>query len=132
MASWSHFFHFPADQEFKIDGPLGYNGRGKVLRNEGDTLEVRLDLPAWGPAPALHADIELTYVQEGPGNRAEVRRDGAEPLADPNATIQSDEEKRERKISSSSLVCAVRPDRKDKIEFEIQVLGKNWKFNFER
>jgi hypothetical protein len=132
MEPWSHYFHFPAGQPFEIDGPMGYNGQGKVLRNEGNTLEVRLDLPAWGPAPALHAIIELQYAQEGPGNRAEVRRDGAEPLVDANATIQSDEEKRERQISSSSLTCSVRAERKDKIEFEIQVLGKTWKFDFKR
>lgn len=130
--AWSQFFHFPAGQEFEIDGPLGYNGRGRVLRNEGSLLEVRLDLPAWGPAPALHADILLQYSQEGPGNRVELRRDDAEPMADDNATMQSEPDKRERRISSSSIVCAVRSESKDKVAFEIQIQGRTWKFDFKR
>ena len=132
MTSWSHYFHFAAGEQFEIDGPLGYDGTGRVVRNEDTTLEVRLDLPAWGPAPALHGTILLEYSKEGPGNRVELRRDGAAPLSDDNATVRSNVDKRERRMESNAIVCSLRHERKNKIAFEIQLMGKNWKFDFKR
>lgn len=132
MAEWSHYFHFPAGQDFNIDGPWGYNGRGRVLQNDASTLVVRMDIDAWGPAPALHATITMTYRHEGAGNTVIVHRDGAEPTQDNNATIISDDGRRMRRIDSGGITCRVQFDGDDEIDFDANINGEWWDFDFER
>lgn len=132
MANWEHYFHFLPDSEFYIDGPWGYNGQGRVLERSDTRLVIRMDLDAWGPAPALHATVTVEYRQEGPGNIVVLERDGADPRRDEDATIVSTDSRRERAISSKDITCSIRYENTDQIDFDILVNGKSYDFDFER
>lgn len=133
---WSHYFHFLTGTKFYVDGPAGYNGNGRVLENSSDQLTLRIDINAWGPAPALHAFIAVTYLQEGFGNKAEIAEDGKEPQKDDNAEIYSDERRRERRVSIKSggktVVFSVRPESRDEIDFDVNFDGQSYDFDLER
>ncbi|MFO0748341.1 MAG: hypothetical protein U1F43_22165 [Myxococcota bacterium] len=132
MADWSHYFHFPTGQAFDVDGPIGYDGTGKVIENLPNTLVVRLDLDRWGPAPALHATLTIEYVKEGRGNRVSVSMDGKPIDVDPDAIIKSNDEKRRRSISSTPFTGSVQIDGIDEIDLDIDFDGKSYDFDLLR
>jgi hypothetical protein len=119
MANWDHYFHFAAGTRFSINGPSLYNGKGSVIENSGNRLAVRVDLDAFGPAPAIHAVITVEYRQEGPGNLATVEKDGAEPQRYDDVSIISDDGKRERTIAAYAVKCTVRFDGKNEVDCDV-------------
>ena len=133
MANWDNYFHFPTGTRFAIDGPSLYNGKGSVIENLGNRLVVRLDLDAFGPAPALHALVTVEYRQEGPGNLAIVEKDGAAPQRYDNVSILSDDGKRERKITSYGVTCSVRYDGDNEVDCDIiPGPGQSYDFNLKK
>lgn len=132
MANWTHYFHFPTGTKFHIDGPFGYDGEGRVVENLPQKLKLRLDLDAWGPAPALHTTVTIEYRQEGQGNLAIVEEDGKPAQQDNNATIVSDDFRRERRITSNAATFSVRFERANEIDFDIYYGTDHYDFDFER
>lgn len=132
MADWNHYFHFPSDTNFKVDGPFGYDGRGKVVENTGNRLVLRIDLDAWGPVPAFHALVTAEYWQEGSGNITVVEEDGKPPSRDDNATMRSNDARRERAIASNAATFSIRYENNNKVDFDIYVNARSFDFGFER
>src|SRR6266568_5064158 len=108
MAQWDFYFPFPTGSSFNIDGPFGYDGTGHVLERTADSLKIRIDLERWGPAPAFHAAITVQYRQEGLDNVVILERDAVPPSRDDNATIRSNDDRRERAITSKDITCSIR------------------------
>jgi hypothetical protein len=129
LAAWEHYFHFPPGTDFYIDGPWGYNGRGKVVENTETGLSLRIDLPAWGPAPEFRALLTVEYRKEGPGNLVVLERDGTAPLRDENASVRSNDNRRERSIASSAVTCSVRYESRDEINFDVHFNGTSYHFD---
>lgn len=132
MKSWDHYFHFPKGQVFEINGPIGYDGKGKVIENDKNILMLRLDIPQWGVFPAVHANITLEYKQEGKGNTVIVVRDGDLPLQDLNAEIYSRDVERKRRINSNNIMCSIAYEGKNEIDFDVHFDGRSIDFDFER
>lgn len=131
MNVWNTYFHFPTGTKFHVDGPWGYNGEGQVIENSDNRLVLRLDIDAWGPAPALHATITASYFKEGPGNVAIIEQDGQPTHADENATILSDSRRRERRITSRAATYSVRYENENEIDFDLYVHGRSFDFDLE-
>jgi len=89
---WSHYFPFPAGASFEVDGPGPYNGTGKALVNQADSLTFEIHMPARSllgiSLPKLDLTLDLTYRQEGNGNRAVIDFNG-NTISDTNVKIQS-------------------------------------------
>jgi hypothetical protein len=132
MATWEHYFHFPAGTDYDIDGPFGYDGTGRVLERTDEVLKIRLDLPSWGPAPAFHGAIMVEYRREGPGNTVVLERDDGEVRRDDGATVRSLANRRERAITSHHITCSMRYDGKDEIDFDVFIDGKSYDFDLKR
>jgi len=131
MNNWNTYFHFPTGTRFHIDGPWGYDGEGQVIENSDNRLMLRLDIDAWGPAPALHATITADYVKDGDGNTAIVEQDGQPADEDKNATILSDSRRRERRITSRTATYSVRYESDNEVDFNLYVDGRRFDFGRE-
>ncbi len=133
MADWSHYFQFEQDTKFFIDGPWGYNGRGKVLERTERLLVVRIDLDAWGPAPQFKGSLSIKYNQEGKGNQVILYLDGEEPMTDEDATINSWDERQERSIDSVPITCSLRNESDpNEIDFDLMHKGESKDFDLIR
>jgi len=132
MDSWSQYFFFPAGTSFFVDGPWGYNGRGRVDTRTDTVLQIRLDIDSWGPAPALHASIRVGYSQEGPGNQVIIEHDDGRKTTDANATVRSTAGIRERAITSKDITCSIRYENDNEVDFDVIINGSAWDFDLIR
>ncbi len=132
MTNWSYYFPFPANDEFFIDGPAWYDGQGQVLENTGTRLMLRFDLKKTIGAPAFHATITVEYRQEGKGNIGILAEDGQPPQQDNDAEIYSDDQRRERKVISSSLTFCIRYLDQNKVGLVVCVNEKSYHFDLKR
>jgi hypothetical protein len=137
---WSHYFHFPAGTRFRVDGPLSYNGTGRVLINAGNRLKFTMDMPAveiFGySVPAMALVIDVTYRQEGAGNSAVITVNGTQ-TTDSNLRITSSG--RRRTLRPSVSVPGVQLGRievgydgRDEIDLDIEIDGTMRDFDLER
>lgn len=133
MSAWNHYFHFPAGTHFSIDGPSLYNGSGSVIENVGNRLVIRVDMDAFGPAPAIHARVTVEYQQEGPGNVVIIEKDGASPQRYENVSIVSDDDKRQRTVTSYGVTCSVRYEGDNEVDCDITPgPGQSYDFNLKK
>jgi hypothetical protein len=129
MTHWRHYFHFPAGAAFHINGPFGYDGKGQVKENSGNRLALRLDLDAWGKAPAFHAVVTSEYHGEGLGNRLVVEEDGKPPREDKNAKVRSDDGSRLRSVESVPLTFSLGFENPKEIDLDIRIGGTDYDFD---
>ena len=137
---WSDFFHFPAGTKFEVDGPLGYNGNGKVLELTADVLKFELHLPEYEIAgyqiPKADIVITLTYVQEGAGNSATIDANG-QSVQDSNVSIRTGNNRRHI-VPSVSIPglnlggMSLAQDGKDEIDLKLTIDGTERDFDLER
>jgi hypothetical protein len=137
---WSDFFHFPAGTSFVVDGPLGYDGKGKVLELTPTVLKFEMHMPDYSifgyQIPKADIVIAATYAQEGPGNSATIES-GGQVLQDTNLVIRTRGDRRHIVPSvgipgvNISEISVAR-DGADEIDLDITIDGTEWDFDLER
>jgi hypothetical protein len=137
---WSDFFHFPAGTTFEVDGPLSYNGNGKVLELTADSLKFELHMPDYEilgqKIPKADVIIAVTYVQEGPNNTATIEANG-QTVQDSNLTIRTVGDRRQI-VPSVSIPgvnltqISVARDGANEIDLDLTINGQEWDFDLER
>lgn len=133
--AWSHYFAFEEGSTFRVDGPLGYNGSGRVLEKSADRLWIELKMPSYDPigpleVPAVKSRIRIDYQQEGDGNGLTVYRkvqgQAARTTNDGSARIESSA--RQRTIVSKIHTFKIMYQDANQVE----LLFDNWSFDLVR
>ena len=136
---WSRFFPFGAGTAFEADGPLKYDGRGRVHERSDTFLKFEMNMPAAKIAghdlPKLDLVLEATYGKEGPGNRVDLTINGTKH-GDANASIVSDGARNRRTIIPSIPIgdgqiqkLSFAPDGRDEIDLDVTIKGSEHDFN---
>jgi hypothetical protein len=109
---WARYFPFESGVDFDVEGPFGYDGTGRVVKRTDDVLSFKLRMPAKRilakKIPELDVTLSVSASKEGAGNRAEgklVRGAAAERFTDDDVTMESNEAKRSRELTSSIEVA---------------------------
>src|SRR5262245_18691277 len=97
-SSWADCFPFEKGDAFRVEGPVGYDGSGRVLRRTDDVLAFELHMPAkrvlLKKLPELDVTLTLTASKDGPGNQAEgsFARGGeaGDVFTDSNVVVSTD------------------------------------------
>jgi hypothetical protein len=137
---WSDFFHFPAGTEFKVDGPLSYNGSGTVveLADKSITLEIHMpeETVLGRPIPQANLVISVAYAHEGSGNTATIEANGKR-IEETNLTIHTDGGRR-RLTPSVSIPgiqlgeISVAQAGEVEIDLKITIDDRTWDFDLKR
>src|SRR4051794_30859865 len=105
--SWEPYFPFDKGEDLSIDGPWSYDGRGEVVENAGNILELKIALPAlnllFKKIPAMEVRLRIDADHDGPGNQARADVNGV-VTEDDNVTIRSTEAAGRRTIDFSAPV----------------------------
>ena len=139
MDPWSRFFPFAGGTSFLVNGPLSYDGRGRVIDRSELFLKFEMNMPAakivGKMVPALDLVVEATYVKEGLGNTVILTVNGVQHT-DTNASITTDTEHNRRaiipsiKIPGTNLeVISFAPDDRDEIDLDVTIDGQEHDFD---
>lgn len=142
LGSWSKYFPFAADTSFTVDGPLSYDGRGRVHQRTDTLLKFEINMPAktilGKDIPKLDMVLEAVYAKEGPGNAVKFTVNGT-AHSDSNATISTNEEEGRRTIVPSIQLPGVKvesvsfaPDRRDEIDLDVTIDGEEHDFDLKK
>jgi len=142
MRSWEEFFQFGKDTEFKVDGPLSYNGKGKVIERTDTVLEIEVSMPKFDllgfHIPEAELVIRLDCVNEGSGNHGAIIHNGTE-CPDSDVTIVSGP--RKRTVSPSikipgyeleSFSFKNEKNNEKEIDFDLVYNGRPFDFDLEK
>jgi len=88
--SWDTYFPFATGTPLYFDGPLIFNGDGRVETNDKDQLVLSFRFPAIPlfKIPATEGVITLNYKQEGRGNSGVAVVNG-QTITDNDVSIRS-------------------------------------------
>jgi hypothetical protein len=142
VTPWSQSFTFGPGTLFNVDGPLSFDGRGRVHDRTDTVLKFEINMP---PAsvlgnniPKLDLILEATYAKEGPGNPMSLTLNGTK-YADSNATITTNAKGARRtivpSISTPDLtvnMIAFGPDGEDEIDLDVTINGTGHDFDLKR
>lgn len=140
---WLWYFAFDTGRPFRIRGPLGYRGEGRTIQRTDTELVLHLNMPEdrilLHRVPRITADVNITYVNEGAGNRVLIRYKVDEtehpPFDDPAAVVQSSISARRRTITSSKpfwggiVVASIAYENECQIDLDVSALGRTVDFD---
>jgi Papain-like cysteine protease AvrRpt2 len=139
---WSQSFPFAGGTAFLVNGPLSFDGRGRVLERTDTLLRFEINMP---PAtilnkkiPKLDLLVDATYAKEGSGNKVDFTINGTKH-PDANASISTDAAESRRTIVPSIVfpgakveMVSFAPDGRDTIDLDVTIDGKDHDFDLEK
>jgi len=136
---WSKSFPFAGGTAFLVKGPLGFNGRGRVIERGDLSLKFALNVPAtrvFGKRlPKLEMLVETTYVKEGQGNQLTLTVNGTK-YTDTNLSISTDPENNRRtlipsiKIPGANVeIISFAPEDRDEMSLNVTIDGQEHDFH---
>jgi hypothetical protein len=142
LEPWSLSFPFGAGTLYTVNGPLSYDGRGRVHERTDTLLKFEINMPSASivnkKIPKLDLILEATYAKEGTGNQVTLTANGTKYL-DANATITTTERGARRtivpsiKIPNAGLeMISFAPDGRDQIDLDIRIDGTDHDFDLDK
>jgi hypothetical protein len=139
---WSQSFPFAGGTAFLVNGPLSFDGRGRVLERTDTLLRFEINMPAANiigkKIPKLDLVVDAIYAREGSGNRVDFTINGTKH-PDGNASISTDAAESRRTITPSIVFPGARvemvsfaPDGRDTIDLDVTIDGKEHDFDLEK